>query len=55
MFNTKADSLIIESVPMVREFQEVFLEDLLGLPLDKEIEFGIDTLSETQLISISLG
>lgn len=32
----------LESIPIVREFNDIFLEDLLGLPLDREIDFSID-------------
>ena len=31
-----------ESVPVVNEFQNVFLDDLLGVPPPGEIDFGID-------------
>ena len=36
----------------MNEFPEVFPEDLPGVPPDKEIDFGIDVLPETQPISI---
>ena len=36
--------MTLESVLIVREFSNVFLEDLIGLPLDRELEFGIDLL-----------
>ena len=42
----------LESVPVVWEFLEVFLEDLSGVPPEREINFGIDLLSITQPISI---
>ena len=42
----------IEQVPVVSEFQDVFPEELLELPPDREIEFEIDTLPGTQPISI---
>lgn len=32
----------LESIPIVREFPDVFSPDLPGLPLDREIEFCID-------------
>ncbi|GJY47267.1 putative reverse transcriptase domain-containing protein [Tanacetum coccineum] len=32
----------LEDVPVIRDFPEVFLEDLLGLPSPKQVEFGID-------------
>ncbi|XP_062114248.1 uncharacterized protein LOC133825303 [Humulus lupulus] len=40
-----------EDVCVLCEFSEVFLDDLPGLPLDKEIEFVIDLISETAPIS----
>ena len=42
----------IESVSVVNEFLDVFLEDLSGIPPEREIEFGIDLLPNTQPISI---
>ena len=36
----------------VNEFLDVFLEDLPGLPPEREAEFGIDMLPDTQPISI---
>ncbi|WRX29420.1 Reverse transcriptase domain - like 10 [Theobroma cacao] len=42
----------LEDVPIVIEFPDVFLDDLLGLPLDRELEFPIDLLSGTAPISI---
>nr|GEW64425.1 hypothetical protein [Tanacetum cinerariifolium] len=34
----------LEDVPIVRDFFEVFLEDLLGLPLTRQVEFWIDLI-----------
>ena len=42
----------IYSVPIVREFLDVFPEDLPGVPPDREIDFGIDLLPGTKPISI---
>ena len=36
--------------PVVREFLDVFLEDLLGIPIDREIEFSIYLLLGTSPI-----
>ncbi|KAH0709324.1 hypothetical protein KY284_010751 [Solanum tuberosum] len=44
----------LESVPVVKEFPEVFSNDLPGIPPEREIDFGIDLLSDTQPISIPL-
>ena len=41
-----------ESVPVVYEFLEVFLIDLPGVPPEREIDFGIYLLPDTQPISI---
>ena len=38
-------------IPVVREYIEVFPDDLPGLPLDREIEFVIDIQPETSPIS----
>ncbi len=40
------------SVPVAREFPDVFLEELSGLPLEREIDFKIDVKLATRLISI---
>ena len=43
----------LESVPIVREFPEVFPDDLPGIPPEREIAFGIDLTADTKPISIS--
>ncbi|XP_070023108.1 uncharacterized protein [Nicotiana sylvestris] len=43
----------IDSIPVVRDFSDVFPADLLGMPLDRDIDFDIDLVSGTQPISIS--
>ncbi|WMV18711.1 hypothetical protein MTR67_012096, partial [Solanum verrucosum] len=42
----------LESVPVVNEFLLVFYDDLPGIPPEREIDFGIDLLSDMQPISI---
>ena len=42
----------IELVPVVREFLKVFLNDLSDIPPEREINFGIDLLVDTNPISI---
>ncbi|KAA3480758.1 Retrotransposable element Tf2 [Gossypium australe] len=44
MINSKVNKKKVESVPVVCEFPDVFPEELLGLPLIREVEFGIDLL-----------
>jgi len=42
----------MDSVPVVREFPEVFPVDLPGMPPDRDIDFYIDLSPGIQLISI---
>ncbi|XP_070054394.1 uncharacterized protein [Nicotiana tomentosiformis] len=46
--DVKAESPTLQSIPMVN----AFTDELPGLPPEREIEFAIDTLLDTQLISI---
>jgi len=43
--------LTVAEVPVVCAFPYVFLEDLLGLPSDRDVEFKIDLISSTAPIS----
>ncbi|NBJ95683.1 reverse transcriptase family protein, partial [Parablautia muri] len=45
------NKLELQDIPMIREFPEVFLDDLPGLPPNKEIEFVIDTYPEALPVS----
>ena len=47
-----AEVPLIESVPIVSEFSEVFLNDLPGILLEWEMDFSIDLLPDTNPISI---
>nr|GEW22295.1 hypothetical protein [Tanacetum cinerariifolium] len=40
----KSDERRLEDIPLVREFLEVFLEDLPGLPPVRQVEFQIDLI-----------
>jgi hypothetical protein len=40
-----------DRIKIVREFQDVFPEELLGMPPDREVEFIIDLLPRTAPIS----
>ena len=42
----------LKNVPMVCEFSDVFSDDLSGLSPDRELEFGIEVLPGSTLISI---
>ena len=43
----------LRDIPIVREFPDVFPDDLLGLPPDRELEFSIDLAPGTQPVSKS--
>jgi hypothetical protein len=43
----------LDQVPIVREFINVFPDDLLGLPPNREIEFCIDLVLGTEPISMT--
>ncbi|GKD75513.1 putative reverse transcriptase domain-containing protein, partial [Tanacetum coccineum] len=43
----KADEKKLDDIRVVRDFPEVFPDDLLGLPLVREIEFLIDLIQGT--------
>ncbi|GKC39557.1 hypothetical protein Tco_1051941 [Tanacetum coccineum] len=40
----KSDEKRLEDIPVVKEFPEVFLEDLPGLPPVRQVEFQIDLI-----------
>ncbi|XP_070019964.1 uncharacterized protein [Nicotiana sylvestris] len=52
VMDTNAEALSLESVPVVNEFLDFFPDKLLGIPPDREIDFGIDVIPGTQPISI---
>jgi hypothetical protein len=52
VFSTEAKS--IEDVPVVREYPDVFPEELPGMPPDRDIEFVIDLIPGTSPIDETL-
>ncbi|XP_070039156.1 uncharacterized protein [Nicotiana tomentosiformis] len=52
VLNVKVESHTLQSIPVVSEFPDVFTDELPCLPPEMEIEFAIDTLPDTQSISI---
>ena len=49
--DTRKEVLKLDDIPVVREFLDVFPEDLPRIPIDREIEFSIDLLPRTSPIS----
>ena len=50
---SEEEGLTVDKVRTVKEFQDVFLEELPGLPPNREVEFGIDFLPGTVPVSIA--
>ena len=50
--NLECEPAPLQSILMVNEFPGVFLEDPPRIPQEKEIDFAINLLTSTQLISI---
>ncbi|GJZ35983.1 hypothetical protein Tco_0581800, partial [Tanacetum coccineum] len=42
LVNTKVDEPKLSDIPVVRDFTNVFLKDLMGLPPQRQVEFRID-------------
>ena len=49
---TKKERILVDEIPVVREFLDVFPDDITGLPPDREVEFTIDLIPGTEPISI---
>ncbi|GJW44012.1 putative reverse transcriptase domain-containing protein [Tanacetum coccineum] len=46
-----ANGNLVEDIPVVREFPEVFPEDLPGLPPIRQVEFQIDLIPRAELVA----
>ena len=51
LIDKKHEEVRIEDIAVVREYPDVFPEELPGLPPDREVEFSIDLLPGTRPIS----
>ena len=49
---TRKEGTTLDEIPVGREFPDVFLDDIAGLPPDREVEFTIDLIPRTEPISI---
>ena len=49
---TGKEETILDEIPVVRKFPDVFPDDIAGLPPEREVEFTIDLISGTEPISI---
>ena len=53
LVETPTKPLIIEKIPVVRDYPDVFPDELPGMPPKREVEFRIDFISGTRLVSIA--
>ncbi|XP_073112192.1 uncharacterized protein [Elaeis guineensis] len=51
VLDTQNEKLKLEDIPIMKEFSDVFSDDLPGLPPDREIEFSIDLIPGTSSVS----
>ena len=49
---TEKEGTILDEIPVVREFPDVFPDDIAELPPEREVEFTIDLIPRTEPISI---
>ena len=49
---TEKEGTMVDEIPVVREFPDVFPDDIAGLPPEREVEFTIDLIPGTEPISI---
>ena len=52
MVATGKEGTLVDEIPIVREFLNVFKDDIACLPPDREVEFTIDLIPGTEPISI---
>ena len=51
VINSKRGQVDVEKIPVVREFQDVFLEELPGIPPEREVDLSIEVVHGTTPIS----
>ena len=49
---TGKEGTTLDEIPVVKEFPDVFPDDITGLPPEREVEFNIDLIPRTEPISI---
>ena len=49
---TGNEGTLVDKIPIVREFPNVFPYDIIGLPPDREVEFTIDSIPRIEPISV---
>ena len=52
MVEIEKEGILVDEILVVREFLDVFPDDIAGLPPEREVEFIIDLIPGTEPISI---
>ena len=52
MLDFKRGQVNLEDIPVIKEFLDVFPEELLGLPPEREVDMAIEVLHGTTRISM---
>ena len=52
MVETGKEGYVLDEIPVIRDFLDVFPDDMVGLPPEREVEFTIDLIPGTEPISI---
>ena len=47
ILDSKRGQMDVEKIPIVREFLDVFLEELPGIPLEREVDLSIEIVPGT--------
>ena len=53
MIDTKARELRLEDIAVVKEFSDIFPNELLGMPPNREVKFSINLVPRTSPISMA--
>ena len=51
ILDSKRGQVDVEKIPIVREFLDVFLEELPGIPLEREVDLSIEIVPGTTPVS----
>ena len=51
ILDSKRGQVDVEKIPVVREFLDVFLEELPGIPLEREVDLAIEIVPGTVPVS----
>ena len=51
ILDSKREQVNLENIPMIREFSDVFLEELIGVPPEKDVDLSIEVVQGTTPIS----